>query len=217
MRLLLVDDHALFLAGMENFLKMKGFNIAGIAHDGAEAQMKYEILKPDLVLMDLQMKDIDGIETTRAIKKEFPEARIIILTAIEEQETLFSALDAGAEGYLLKDTAPEVFVRHLQNAISGELAFSGTSGKRLVQEFILCKQKLAKQTTRTVTFTDRQIAILRCLISGLSYKETADQLAIKEPSVKYQVKEMISKCKLSNRTQLFTYVVEHGVFKRESS
>lgn len=218
MRILLVDDHTLFLSGMESFLTAKGFTIAGVAHNGVEAQMKYEMLKPDVVLMDLQMKEMDGIETTRAIRKESPEARIIILTAVEEKEMLFAALEAGAEGYLLKDADPEVFLRHLQNAIDGELAVSGVLGKQLIQEFLQHQQRSAESPAppspkAKTTFTANQLTILRHLTDGLTYKEIADAMGLKETSIKYHVRELIDKCKVSNRAQLLRHVAEQGVLQ----
>ena len=215
MDILLVDDHALFLAGMENFLTTQGFQVVGLARNGAESQMKYEMLRPDLVLMDLQMEGCDGIETTRAIKRDYPEAQIIMLTAIADESDLFAAIEAGAEGYLLKDMEPEHFLRQLQGIAAGEVVLAASVGKKLLREFVRCKKSAQEAQVISVHFTDRQQEILQCMAEGMIYKEIAEALSIKEATVKYQVREMISKVKAVNRTELLIYVCERGIIKKK--
>ena len=120
MRTLLVDDHALFLEGLKTFLIANGIQVVGTAKNGPEALVNFEMLKPDLVLMDLQMAQCDGIETTRMIKKEYPEANIVMLTACEDEESLFASIQAGASGYLLKGIEPEQFLEQLFGLARGE-------------------------------------------------------------------------------------------------
>lgn len=104
MKTLLVDDQALVLEGLRSFMEANGFAVVGTARSGAEALMKFEMLKPDLVLMDIQMGGMDGVETTRLLRKEHPEAKIVMLTAVEDDNSMVAAMQAGAEGYRRKHT-----------------------------------------------------------------------------------------------------------------
>ena len=122
MKILLVDDHPLFLEGLQNFLRANGIEVVGTARNGLEALMKYELLQPDLVLLDLQMAHCDGIATTRMLKKEYPAADIVILTASDDQRSRLAALGAGAAGYLLKSMEPREFLGKLAD-LSGTQIF----------------------------------------------------------------------------------------------
>jgi DNA-binding NarL/FixJ family response regulator len=209
MKTLLVDDHALFLEGMRNFLTANGFEVAATARNGAEAMMQFEMQRPDLVLMDLQMADMDGIETTRLIKKEYPEAKIVMLTAVEDEDSLLAALQAGAEGYLLKEMEPESFLRQLAGLAAGETPLAPGLAERLLREF--WQQKQAEEAGGERELTERQTELLRLITQGLTYKEIADRLAIKEVTVKYHVKEILAKLRLANRAQLIAHAYKLGL------
>ncbi|WP_413781983.1 response regulator [Anaeroselena agilis] len=209
MKTLLVDDHALFLEGMRSLLTANGFEVAATARNGAEALMQFEMQRPELVLMDLQMPEMDGIETTRQIKKEYPEAKIVMLTAVEDEDSLLAALKAGAEGYLLKEMEPESFLRQLAGLAAGETPLAPGLAGRLLREFQQQRQREEAGGERELT--ERQTELLRLITRGLTYKEVADRLAIKEVTVKYHVKEILGKLRLANKAQLIAHAYKLGL------
>lgn len=208
MKTLLVDDHSLVLEGLRNFLTANGFEVVGLASNGAEALLKFEMYKPDLVLMDVQMADCDGIQATQMIKREYPDAKIVMLTAVEDDESLFAAIQAGAEGYLLKDMEPERFLRQLASAASGELPFAPGLAERLLREFNRRAQKREdKADGAQRELTERQENLLQLLAGGLTYKEIAGQMGVAVPTVRYHIKELLAKMHLTNRAQLIAYAL----------
>ncbi|MCA8930490.1 MAG: response regulator, partial [Alphaproteobacteria bacterium] len=134
-RVLLVDDHSLYLEGLRNLLAARGFQVVGAASDGIEAQEQAAALRPDLILMDVQMPRCDGVEATRLIKARHPEIKIVMLTMAAEGEVLFDALKAGASGYLLKSVTGDDFFRLLNNALAGETILSPALASRMLVEF----------------------------------------------------------------------------------
>ncbi len=203
MRILLVDDQALMLEGLRSLLTARGFTVAGTAQNGAEALMKYEMLRPDLVLMDIQMGGLDGIETTRLMKKEYPEAKIVMLTGTETDDNLVAAIRAGAEGYLLKDMDPDGFVRQLTAAAAGEMPFAPGLARRLLDRL---SDRPGKESGGTGgedrRLTERQSELLRLLAQGLTYKEIAGELGLAVDTVRYHIREILAKTQLANRAQL---------------
>ncbi|MDR3563457.1 MAG: response regulator transcription factor [Negativicutes bacterium] len=217
MRTLLVDDHALFLEGLRNLLAANGFEIVGAARNGAEALLQFEMLKPDLVLMDLQMPGCDGIQTTQAIIKDDPEAKIVMLTAIEDEESLFAAIQAGAAGYLLKNMEPEHFIRQLAGLAAGETPLAPGFSGLLLREFSRRGQPentAAGGAQRELT--ERQAKLLSFLTEGLTYKEIAGRMGVKEVTVKYHVKEILAKLHMDNRAQLIVHAARQGLPKAEA-
>ena len=212
MKILLVDDHPLFLQGMQTFLGSSGAEIIGTARNGAEALLKYEMLAPDLVLMDLQMAGCDGIETTRMMKKDFPEANMVILTAYEDETALLATLQAGASGYLLKSMEPEDFLRQLDALNRGEMPMASGIAGRLLQK-LACQQAAAAEAANIANeqLTERQLEIIRLMIQGLSYKEIAARLDLKEATVKYHVGEILAKLHLAGKVQLIAYALQKGI------
>ena len=212
MRMLLVDDHPLFLEGLENFLKINNFDVIGAVRNGAEAIMKCEMLQPDLILMDLQMADCDGLETTRIIKKEYPAIMIVMLTAMEDEDSLFASLQAGASGYLLKTMEPEYLLKQLSGLSHGDMPLAPNMAKRLLTVFT--RQKQIKAVNRSEkndnNLTKRQFEILKFVTAGLTYREIAHQLGLKEVTIKYHINEILTKLHLANRTQLITYASHKG-------
>lgn len=216
MKTLLVDDHALVLEGLKHFLTSQGIEVAGTARNSVEALMQYEMLEPDVVLMDIQMDGCDGIQTTRMIKKEYPEAKIVMLTAFEDEENLLAAMQAGAEGYLLKDMEPESFIRQLAGMTAGEAPLAPHLAERLLHEFGRRKEQPEQAgDSPEKELTDRQREVLQLLTQGLTYREIADRLELKETTVKYHVKEILSKLGLPNRTQLIAYTLREGLTTEE--
>jgi two-component system NarL family response regulator len=215
LKILLVDDHALVLEGLKHFLASQGIEVVGTARNSIEALMQYEMLQPDVVLMDIQMVGCDGIQATRMIKKDYPDAKIIMLTAFEDEENLLAAFQAGAEGYLLKTMEPESFLRQLTGMNAGESPIAPHLVKQLLHKFIQYKENTKLHTLSGKNLTDRQQEVLQLLTQGLTYREIAIQLKLKEATVKYHIKELLTKFGLSNRTQLITYTLRNDLVKRK--
>ena len=212
MKTLLVDDHALFLEALRSFLTTNGFEVVGTARNGATALLKFEMLRPDLVLMDLQMPGCDGIQTTQAIKKQYPDAKIVMLTALEDEENLFLAIQAGADGYLLKDMEPKSFFRQLVGLTEGETPLAPSLAGRILHEFRHHRAKSDKDADLPQRgLTERQSEILQMIIQGLLYKEIAAHMNLKEVTVKYHVREILDKLQLANRSQLIAHASRYGL------
>lgn len=206
MKTLLVDDHPLFLEGMQNFLRARGIEVVGTARNGLDALMKYEMLHPDLVLLDLQMANCDGIETTRMLKQEYPAANIVILTAYEDENSLVAALQAGAAGYLIKSMEPQEFLAKLDGFSRGEAPLAAALAGRMLQQ--LAHPETAEHPAGW-ELSERQLEIVKSLARGLSYKEIADLLNLKETTIKYHLSEILAKLHLDNKAQLIAYAVKN--------
>jgi DNA-binding NarL/FixJ family response regulator len=210
MKILLVDDHPLFLEGMQSFLLAHGVEVSGTARNGLEAILKYEAHYPDVVLMDLQMAGCDGIETTRMIRKEYPEARIVILTACEDETSLSAAVGAGAVGYLLKGMEPDEFLRKLEGIGRGEAPLADALAGKVLQQ--LAHPEMAEKPNK-LELSERQLCIIQSLAKGLSYKEIADLLNLRETTIKYHFHEILAKLQLNNKAQLIAYAVKNKLIE----
>ena len=135
MRVLLVDDHGLFLEGLRNLLTSEGIEVAGMAHDGLEALAAARRLHPDVILMDVQMPRCDGVSATRLIKAEMPECKIVMLTMSDDEQDLFAAVKSGASGYLLKRLDADEFFHYLSDLQAGQPPFSPGLADKILQEF----------------------------------------------------------------------------------
>ena len=205
-KILLVDDHPLFVQGMESFLDSNGFDVVATAKSGAEALLKYEMIEPDLVLMDIQMEYCDGLETMGMIKKDYPNAKIIFLSAFEDDISVVKALNAGANGFLLKGMEPEEFLDEINNFINGKMAIA-KSLKFVIRDNL----KDLNYVKNNKVLTNRQIQILRYVVQGQPYKDIAKALELKEVTVKYHINEIISKFHLSNRSEIIAYVIKNNI------
>lgn len=206
MKVLLVDDHTLFLEGIKNFLAVNDIEVVGTAKSGIEALSKIEMLRPTIILMDVQMAGCDGIEATRMIKTKYPDMKIVMLTASEEDDTIFAALQAGAVGYLLKNMESEQFLWQLNSLNTGDMPLAPGLAKRLLQEFNRRRQTENENSAETEQqLTQRQTEILQLLTEGLTYRLMAQRLDLKEATIKYHIREILTKLHLTNRAQLLMY------------
>lgn len=219
MRLLLIDDHVLFMEGLKNMLEASGFDVVGTVDDSRLAVVRTDELKPDVILMDIQMPHLDGIEATKAIKGRFPEIKIVMLTVAQDDAHLFEALKAGASGYLLKGMAKEKFFELLAGIANGEAPLSPGLASRIIDEF--AKREREKEAVKnadrefSAILTARQINVLKLVAQGLTYKEAADRLGITEAAVKYHMGEIISRLNLENRAQAVAFANETGLAKAD--
>ena len=209
MRALLVDDHPLFRAGLATLLEAWGMEVTGQANDGEEAIAKVRELRPDLVLMDLAMPRLNGLEATRAIKAEFPDVRVVVLTVSDDEQDLFDAIKAGAEGYLLKNIREEEFAEFVDRIDRGEPVMSAGLARKLLREFVQIKQERAPGSEAGLT--DRERDVLELVATGAPNKEIAAALFISLNTVLYHMKHIMSKLHLANRAQAVAWALHHGI------
>lgn len=212
---LLVDDHALFREGLAALLStQEGIEIVGEAASGEEALEKARELLPDVILMDILMPGMGGLDATRKIKEEMPHTRIVMLTVSEEEDDLFEAIKAGAEGYLLKTVKSRDLIDMLLGVLRGEAAVSRVIARKLWEEFA---EQAKKQETPSLlappNLTRREMEVLRLLSEGLPDKAIASRLGISQRTVKNHVHNILEKLQLQNRVQAAAYALRQGLVK----
>lgn len=211
LRILLVDDHILFREGIASLIAARAdMEVIGQAVDGLEAAEKARDLKPDLILMDIRMPNCDGLEATRRIKREWPEARVVILTVSEEDDDPFEAIKAGAQGYLLKNLRPAALFELIQGVSRGEAPLSPSLAARILKEFLQATQK-APPSLNEVNLTLREKQILQYVAQGAPNKEIATDLCITEGTVKTHLHNILEKLHLHNRAQAAAYALREGL------
>ncbi len=204
---LLVDDHPVVREGLRRFLELlDDIEIVGEASDGGEAVALAEELLPDIVLMDLVMPGIDGIEATRRTRSVSPSTRVIVLTSFAEDDKVFPAIKAGAAGYLLKDVEPRELAEAIRTVSRGEGLLHPTVAAKLMQEYT----EAAPQTPHEL-LTGREVEVLRLLARGMSNREIAKDLVVSEKTVKTHVSNVLQKLHLADRTQAALYAVKRGL------
>lgn len=212
--ILLVDDHELVRKGVRAFLEAHAeFKVVGEAKNGVEAVELAEEHIPNVVLMDLIMPDMDGIESTRKIKSISPRTQIIVLTSYHEDEHIFPALQAGALSYLLKDVEMEDLVEAVRRAAQGEAVLNPQVAARVITE--INSNKDGENNPRT-ELTKREMEILKLIANGSSNLEISEQLVISMHTVKGHVSNILSKLHLADRTQAAVYAWQKGVVNREN-
>ena len=214
MRVLLADDHPLFLEGLRNLLAARGIEVVGTASDGLEALRQARALHPDVVLMDIQMPHCDGLEATRLIKTEIPDIKIVMLTVSADDEHLFEAIKSGASGYLLKSLDADRFFELLSGVAEGEAPISPDLAGKILDEFAQQARKaeaVAELEEETDSLTSRQIEVLRLVAQGLTNKEIASALFVTEYTIKYHMREILQKLHLRNRAEAIAYAMHTGL------
>jgi two-component system, NarL family, response regulator LiaR len=207
-RVLVTDDHAIVRKGICALLATeRGIEVVGEAQDGHEALAQAQRLNPDVILMDLVMPGLDGLDATRSILSAQPHIRILVLTSFAGDDKIFPAIKAGALGYLLKDSGPEELVQAIQQVHRGESSLDPVIARRVLQEF---SQPL-KRLSGMAGLTDREMEVLRLLARGRANREISLELDITEATVRTHVSSILSKLKLSSRTQAALYALREGL------
>jgi DNA-binding NarL/FixJ family response regulator len=241
MKILLADDHGLFVEGLQNLLQAGGYEVVGAASDGLEALQLARELHPDLILMDIRMPRCDGLEATRLIQAELPEVRIVMLTTSAEDADLFEALKSGASGYLLKNLKPNILFDYLEGLARGEAPLSRELSAHLLREFNRQAARLDDLThpaealsaegsqgsgaailpegeagggTTGQDLTPRQRQILEMVAGGATNKEVGAALYVSENTVKYHMGEILQRLHARNRAQLVTYALRSGLIQK---
>jgi NarL family two-component system response regulator LiaR len=203
-RVLIVDDHSVVRHGLKMFLALDSeIELVGEAANGVEAVRLARQLKPDVVLMDLLMPEMDGVAATEAIRRELPDTEVVALTSVLEDRAIFDAIRAGAIGYLLKDTEPDQLCEAIKAASAGQVQLSPQVAARLVRE--------VRSPDNPETLTERETEVLRALALGFSNKEIAAELFITEKTVKTHVSSILSKLDLPSRTRAALYALKIGL------
>jgi len=211
-KVLLVDDHTVVLKGLAFFLStQEDLELVGEANNGKEALVKVGETNPDVILMDLYMPEMDGVEATAYIKKEYPNVKVIVLTSFSDQAHVLPALRAGASGYILKDVEPDQLVEAIRSAYKGNIQLHPDIANALLSQTLPVEEKEEEHSIQVDVLTARENEVLQLLAKGMSNKEIASVLVITEKTVKAHVSSILSKLNLSDRTQAALYAVKNGI------
>jgi NarL family two-component system response regulator LiaR len=206
-RILIADDHAVVREGLRALIETEpGMTLVGEAADGVEAVQKWQTLKPDVTLMDLIMPRKSGIDAIREIKEQDPKARILVITSFAEDESVFPAIKAGAQGYLLKDASPRELLRAIRDIHQGQPSMHPTIARKLMREI----QRSSELPPAEEPLTEREVEVLGLVAQGFTNQEVADRLFVSERTVRSHVSNVLSKLYLANRTQAALYALRKG-------
>ncbi|MFC1996789.1 response regulator [Chloroflexota bacterium] len=211
MRVVVADDHSLFRDGITSLLEAAGYEVVAQSSDGQGAVEAVQSTHPDLVLLDISMPKMDGLEALQLIKAEFPETHVVILTVSDDDEDLFATIRSGADGYLHKDLNASEFLEMLAGLERGEAAITRKTAARLMSGF----QNLAEQTESADPLTEREIQLLRWMVEGYSNKAIAKELFISENTVKYHIRNIFQKLEVQNRTEAVAYALREGLISTD--
>lgn len=214
MRVLVADDHSLFRDGITSLLEAAGFEVVGQAGDGQAAVEAALRLRPDLVLLDITMPQLSGLEALRLIKRELPETQVVMLTVSDDDADLFEAVESGALGYLLKDLSADQLFEMLDGLQRGEAAMTRQTTTRLMKGLAGLSLQRAEPAQ---SLTEREIELLRLVAEGMSNKAIAQALSISENTVKYHVRNILQKLGVQNRTEAVTHAIRAGLLDPDLS
>jgi NarL family two-component system response regulator LiaR len=211
-RVLIADDHAVVREGLRALIETEpGMTLVGEAADGVEVVERARMLAPDVILLDLVMPRKGGIEAISEIKRENPDARILVLTSFAEDDKVFPAIKGGAMGYLLKDSSPAELLQAVRDVYQGDLSMHPTIARKLMREL----QRSSDLPPTEEPLTGRELEVLSLLARGLSNREIADDLVVSERTVRTHVSNILGKLHLANRTQAALYALREGLASLE--
>ncbi len=207
-RVLITDDHSIVRKGIRALLATEpDIEVVGEANDGAEAATQAQALRPDVILMDLVMPKVDGIEATRRILAQQPGMRILVLTSFAADDKVFPAIKAGALGYLLKDSGPDELVQAIHQVYRGEPSLEPSIARKVLLEL----SQPPKSPLTAEPLTEREVDVLRLVAQGRSNRDIAEELVITEMTVRTHVSNILSKLHLASRTQAALYALREGL------
>lgn len=217
-RIMIVDDQPLMKDGLSSILSMREhIEVVGTASDGQEALDKAKMLNPDIILMDIRMPGVNGVEGTKLIHTHLPDIKVLMLTTFKDSELIFDALEEGASGYLLKDMPTDTIVQAIMTVHSGGVVLPNELTSQIFSELKKTKQlDVLEETVEPLptlieALTEREVEVLRLLGQGLNNKEIAETLVITEGTVKNHVSNLINKLMVRDRTQAAIYAVRYGI------
>ncbi len=217
-KVMLVDDHPLFMEGLQYVLKTHEIEDAGTAKTGQEDLLKARVLNPDIIIMDIQMPGLSGLDALRLIKAEMPQIKVVMLTISEDDEDLFQAVKFGASGYLLKNTNAKELINTISALENDEIPLSSGLASKLLREYKIkginhIQDKSQKSNLEQLT--ERHIKVLELASRGITYKEIGEILGLTERTVKYHMGRIIELLQLENRSQVVAYAARMGLVKEE--
>ncbi|QGN50680.1 response regulator [Micromonospora sp. WMMC415] len=211
---MVVDDHPMWREGVARDLTEAGHEVVATAGEGRQAVRVAPAARPDVVVLDLQLPDVSGVEVIRGLRAALPEVRVLMLSASGEQQDVLDAVKAGATGYLVKSAAPAEFLEAVRRTAAGEPVFTpGLAGLVLGEYRRLAAGPSApdRESAGTPRLTDRETEVLRLVAKGMSYKQIAERLAISHRTVQNHVQNTLGKLHLHNRVELTRYAIERGL------
>lgn len=223
-RVLIVDDHAVVRQGLRTFLELQDdpsglpIEVVAEATNGLEAVEQARQTQPDIVLLDLIMPEMDGIQATPRIVEASPRSRVIILTSFGEEDKVFPAIRAGAQGYLLKDISPDDLAKAVREAHRGRVQLHPEAAKKLMSAIAEKEEAPAGRSRQPSPdeLTERELEVLRLIAAGLSNRDIAERMVISEKTVKTHVSSILGKLHLDDRTQAAIYALRHGLGPEEA-
>ncbi len=213
MKILIADDHSLVRDGITSLLEAAGHEVVGQASNGQEALEEARRLRPDIVLMDISMPQMDGLEALSRMTREMPQVRVVMLTVSDNDADLLASIKAGAKGYLLKNLTTDGFLRALEELERGGYAMSPQSAFRLIEGLLEHSREAASPQE---TLTPREVDVLKLAARGLSNKAIAGKLSVSENTVKYYVKKILQKLGVQNRTEAVARAVRMNLIHEEN-
>jgi len=208
-RVLIVDDQEIVCEGLQVVLSASpNIEVVGTAHDGAQGVEKVAALQPDVVLMDLKMPGMNGVQATHVIKREYPSTAVLVLTTYDQDEWVVDAIRAGANGYLLKDTGREQIVAAIEGVIAGHTPVDPAVAEKL---FKFVRSGVPAQSVVVDTLSEREMSVLRLLASGLTNAAIADRLHLSEGTVRNHVTGILSKLDVTDRAQATALAWRYGL------
>jgi DNA-binding NarL/FixJ family response regulator len=212
LKVIIADDHALFRDGLRSLLEAHGTEVLAEARNGQEALELARLHHPDIVLMDLNMPVLNGLDATRLISVELRDVRVVVLTASEDDADLFEAVKSGARGYLPKNLEAKELFGFLDGVLKDEPALTPTLARKVLGEFAKGPVQEPGESTTTTVLTDRERDVLELLVNGVtSNRDLAERLFVSENTVKYHLRNILYKLHLKNRAQVVAYAMRHGL------
>ena len=216
-KVLIVDDHTVVRDGLSTMLgRERDLTVVGEARNGLEAVERARVLQPDVVLMDLRMPELDGVEAMRLIGAENPEVKFIVLTTFDTDNYIFDAIEAGAKGYLLKDASREDLFQAVRAVHRGESLIQPSVATRVLDRFAQLSRQLPTQATDIEVLSEREVEVLQLMATGAANKEIASSLSISESTVKTHVANIFQKLDVNGRVEAVTQAMQKGIIELSS-
>lgn len=216
-KILIADDHSILRAGLNMLLNsQEDLKVVGEASNGKEVLQKIEELKPDIILMDIKMPEMDGLEATTLIKEKFPACKVLILTMYENENYLINFLEIGASGYIPKKCIDTELIQALRSVYKGELYLHPSMSKHLVKEYLTkTKAKPYEKKAKSFELSEREGDVLKLIACGHTQKEIAEMLCLSTKTVETYKTRIMEKIKLKTRAELVRYALDKGLLKRD--
>ncbi len=210
-RVMVVDDHPMWREAVARDLAAAGFEVVAAVGDGAQALRVLAAVRPDVVVVDLQLPDMPGVDVARGVLAALPAARVLVLSASAEQQDVLDAVKAGAAGYIVKSASGAEFIDAVQRTAAGDAVFTPGLAGLVLGEFRRLAATPVTAGQARPQLTDREAQILRMVATGLSYRQIAERLVLSHRTVQNHVQNTLSKLHLHNRVELTRYAIEHGL------